>query len=397
MNLSALGLDKSPRSSKSRLSSVYKKSGSSPRSALKSPGRGSSFCVERLGFSALVMNNNNSTNSHTNCSLKMQKIDSITEEIQTPRLLVRVCPLSFDELEHVVEEKASTLINIVNESSFVLDRDSESFRMERVFDSNVPQSKFYQDFMKDSVFQILAKGESRVFVIFGEKGTGKTYSLLGEVGNGNLCGVMARAIKEIFGDFDTKKNDGAVYLSISEINQENENVKISSLKIENYHHFTEFISFFRENIRNENCCFTLDVVQKTISDNRMGKLIFVKLNGKEEFRDLLILEKNKRFLNKYLSNFPTRILLTCSGYSENIDQTRESLILGEEFIRRRKCLKVERNDEKDKKIKELEFELWESKEKLTVYQEAWNLRSKVQNSDNIGVGTSLLINECFSS
>ena len=176
MNLSALGLDKSPRSSKSRLSSVYKKSGSSPRSALKSPGRGSSFCVERLGFSALVMNNN-STNSHTNCSLKMQKIDSITEEIQTPKLLVRVCPLSFDELEHVVEEKASTLINIVNESSFVLDRDSESFRMERVFDSNVPQSKFYQDFLKDSVFQVLSKGESRVFVIFGEKGTGKTYSL----------------------------------------------------------------------------------------------------------------------------------------------------------------------------------------------------------------------------
>ena len=128
----------------------------------------------------------------------------------------------------------------------------------------------------------------------------------------------------------------------------------------------------------------------------MGKLIFIKLNGKEEFRDIMILEKNKRFLSKYLSNFPTKILLTCSGYSENIENTKDSLVLAEEFIRRRKCLKIEKNDERDKKIKELEFELWESKEKLIVYQEAWNLRSKSQNS-NIGVGTSLLINECFSS
>ena len=397
MNLSALGLDKSPRSSKSRLSSVYKKSGSSPRSALKSPGRGSSFCFERLGFTALVMNNNNSTNSHTNCSLKMQKIDSITEEIQTPKLLVRVCPLSFDELEHVVEEKASTLINIVNESSFILDRDSQSFRMERVFDSSVPQSKFYQDFLKDSVFQVLSKGESKVFVIFGEKGTGKTYSLLGETDNGDNCGIMTRTIKEIFCDFDEKKTDGAVYLSISEINQENENVKISSLKIENYHHFNEFISLFRESIKNDNYCFTLDVVQKTISDSHIGKIIFIKLNGKEEFRDMMILEKNKRFLTKYLSNYPTKILLTCSGYSENIEQTKDSLVLAEEFIRNRKCLKFEKNDIRDKKIKELEFELWEYKEKLAVYQEAWNLRSNSKNLQNIGVGTSLLINECFSS
>ena len=90
-------------------------------------------------------------------------------------------------------------------------------------------------------------------------------------------------------------------------------------------------------------------------------------------------------------------MLTCSGYSENIEQTKDSLVLAEEFIRNRKCLKFEKNDIRDKKIKELEFELLEYKEKLAVYQEAWNLRSNSKNLQNIGVGTSLLINECFSS
>lgn len=352
------------------------------------------------GFSEFVMSNL-SNNNHNNSSFKMIKAESTNEELKTPRVNVRIRPLLFNELERVVEEKGMDIMNYVNESSLVLDKESESFKMEKVFNSNISQSKFYEEFVKESVSEVIALGETRAFIFFGEKGTGKTYSLLGGLSESESFGALVRATREIFSYFETTKIEAGVHMSISEIDveEEREKVKLSKLTILNYAHFFEIINFYNESIQRENSCISLEVIRKSELDNLMGKLLFVKLNGNDEFRNLMILEKNRGFIARNFLNLTSavNILLTCSGYSESIDQTKLSLNLAEKYKRKRKCLKNEKNDEKDKKIKELEFDLSECRDKLLVYQEAWNLKSQKENFQSLGVGSSSIINECFSS
>ena len=397
MKLSISELEKSPKAAYckgiiKRESKIFSPLNRSPRSLKKSSPSISFHKMGSGGFS-----------DEMNPSIfKLSKTESVVEEPKTPKIAIRVRPLhNNDELESIKNDNEFNIMNFLNETSLILNKDSEAFKFNKIYTPSVSQTKFYEDFLRDIVLDMLNTGKMHSIVVFGEKKTGKKYTVFGE--NNENSGVLCRVAKQIFTFTENYKQDYSLKITLNELNIEEpcENVVIDNLKVWNLEHFNEYFNFCQEFIKNKekSFIFSLEIISQT-PNPFLGKLHFIIFKEAKDFQNFMIFEKYKKFIKNYINNVNSElhILITCSSFSEDLKETKFSLSLAENYRKKVKLStdEVLNFDEKTEKLKQKDFEIRFFQEKLSIYQEAWNLKSNKE-IDNIASGVIPLINECFSS
>lgn len=131
------------------------------------------------------------------------------------KVVVRCRPPSSTEKSAGIENILST-DNDINEILLQFKATTRSYKYDKVFG----QMSSQEDVYKDSALQIVndvLDGYNGTVVVYGQTGTGKTYTLEGSVENAKNKGIIPRAINTIF---ESLKKRGAEF-----------NVKVSSVQI----------------------------------------------------------------------------------------------------------------------------------------------------------------------
>ena len=199
---------------------------------------------------------------------------------------------------------------------------SPLFTFDTIFNENTKQELLYNQIGKNILNDILSGYNISVFS-YGYTGTGKTYTLYGDIFSSEKMGIIPRLIKDLFIEIE-KDNDDTIYnfeISCFEINNDTitdlytkeikNNMSVNKISLYSYEEFLDYFDLCNDNFMINNCgnmIFVLEVTQNSETKKYIKKSIanFIDLSGDENMSSLENIIENKKcddnILNKYLKN-----------------------------------------------------------------------------------------------
>ena len=231
---------------------------------------------------------------------------------------------------------------------------SPLFSFDTIFNENTKQELLYSQIGKNILNDILSGYNISIFS-YGYTGTGKTYTLYGDIFSLEEMGLIPRLIKDLFAEIE-KDNDDTIYnfkVSCFEINNENitdlytkeikNNLSINKISLDSYETFLDFIDLCSDNFminNNRNMVLVLEVNQNSETKKYVKKSIvnFIDFSGDENMDLLENIIENKNcddnILNKYLknvlfNNYKSKLIVNNSPCLYDYKKICDSLHFGE--------------------------------------------------------------------
>lgn len=139
------------------------------------------------------------------------------------QVVVRSRPLSEAEKAHntpvVVQCNPKRKELTVNHGHRTKGGPSKSFQYDAVYGQFATQEEVFRGSVAPIIKEVLAGYNCTAFA-YGQTGTGKTFTMQGELGSHELKGVVPRAVEEIFASLDHKKSEYTIKVSCLQIYNE---------------------------------------------------------------------------------------------------------------------------------------------------------------------------------
>jgi chromosomal replication initiation ATPase DnaA len=138
---------------------------------------------------------------------------SVKEKSERVIVNVRMRPYNSQELKHDKEtdkspiEQFDTMNNVIKSTILIYivrrDIDSKTYSFDSLLDPKVKQDEVFEKSAKGVIDYVL-KGYNGTIFAYGQTGTGKTHTMVGNYKDQNQKGIVPRSFEYIF---DTIKND----------------------------------------------------------------------------------------------------------------------------------------------------------------------------------------------
>ena len=311
-----------------------------------------------------------------NCLIENNKSNNII-------IAIRIRPFSTNELKfsnlsplqitssnsiNVISPFESSLSNNNNFNNKVKENNNNTFYFDYIFSQNISQEEIYTSsisFLIDNIFE----GFNSTVFTFGETGTGKTYTMLGDSNN---KGIIFLSLYDIFNYMNNNNNlINNYYLSISYIEIYNENIidllnennilkivekknetilqNLTKIKVSDLNEAVKIIELGNNNrkigksLYNHHSSRSHAIIQvhlvknyNTINYNdpnfllqnfdktNFGKFIFIDLAGSEKIKKNISINSESYYINKSLLALSSCMQSLCKNTNHNYIPFRDS-------------------------------------------------------------------------
>ncbi|CAH1099428.1 unnamed protein product [Psylliodes chrysocephalus] len=147
--------------------------------------------------------------------------DVKTDTVENVRVFVRIRPLKEGERtvinKEVVKSDKSTVT--ITKQGIV-----RTFKFSKIFDEKCNQIELYSNVAVPIVEQVLEGYNGTIFA-YGQSGTGKTYTMIGDVGNPDHQGIIPNIFSHIFAQITLAKNDYSYAVTVTYLEIYNEEIR----------------------------------------------------------------------------------------------------------------------------------------------------------------------------
>ena len=356
-------------------------------------------------------------------------------DINNTNVFCRFRPMTKKELEFSSEQISPMIPTTTLNINTSKEKNIFSFDFDKIFPPNSTQQEIYENCAKKSVENFLM-GYNNVIITHGQSDSGKNYTMTWKIDDGNLKGIIPRAVKDVFEFiFDNENLDFIVKVSMIDIYQDkikdliNNNSDINILKDDEFNkdeiifdgiyekyvsNENEILNLLEQGINNKaRLDYSINLDGKFSKSNFIFILKLIQINKKEDFflkSELIFFnssgednlfpvsnsyEKEKGpihiFLKKIFGgNYQTNLIITCCSSIYYQETTLKFLRFGE---------KMKKIKNKAKINKELSY--IKLKEKLRNYEikikqlEKLNSFKNDKNNIILNSNENLTFNETF--
>ena len=337
------------------------------------------------------------------------------------KVYCRFRPVNKHELEFSPDKISSFSSDTILNINTLKEKDIFDFTFDKIFKPDSTQQEIYENSAKKSVENFLI-GYNSVIITHGQNGSGKSYTMTGNIDNNDLKGIIPRAVKDIFEyiydrdnfEFIIKASIIDIYKdkirdliivneqNIISINQDEEDINKKGIIInldgitEKYvSNEAEVLKILETGINNKtkldnniningqfaksNFLFILKLIQNNKKEGTYTKseIIFLDSSGEEN--------KIHNFFEKLSNgNYRTSFIITCSSSIFNQATTLQFLRFGEKMkkIKNNAIINQLLSYEKlEEKMKEAELKI----KQLEHFISFQNKISKENNKNNINL------------
>ena len=319
-------------------------------------------------------------------SIKLEK----ENEINKTNVFCRFRPMTKKESEFSPEQICPLLSTNILNISTSKEKNIYSFNFDQIFPPNSTQQDIYENCGKKSVDNFVL-GYNSAIVIHGQKNSGKSYTMNGNIEDSNIKGIIPRAVKDVFEFiFNNENLEFIVKVSMIDIYQDKikDLINNNDINIQNDEEFNQeeiiFDGICENYVSNEN--EVLNLLEKGINNkakldyniNSNGKfsasnfifiLKLIQYNKKEGFftkSELIFFDSSGEenlfssvnsneqspisiFYKKIFGgNYKTNLILTCSSSIYNQEKTLIFLRFGEKMKKIKNNAKINKELSYDK-------------------------------------------------
>ncbi|CAG9857590.1 unnamed protein product [Phyllotreta striolata] len=147
--------------------------------------------------------------------------DVKTDTIENVRVFIRVRPLRDEEKTVINKEVIQTDSNVINLTKQGV---VKSFKFTKIFDSDSSQIELYSHVAVPIVERVLQGYNGTVFA-YGQSGTGKTYTMIGDVGDADRQGIIPNIFSHIFAQITLADQDNSYAVTVTYLEIYNEEIR----------------------------------------------------------------------------------------------------------------------------------------------------------------------------
>ncbi|KAK9874406.1 hypothetical protein WA026_002753 [Henosepilachna vigintioctopunctata] len=147
-------------------------------------------------------------------------------EIENVRVFIRVRPLNKKEL---AEDHLNIVLVDTSENLIVLNKDGNGekrkpYKFDQIFDDNSTQMDLYRVIAAPIVEKVLQGYNGTIFA-YGQTGTGKTYTMAGNLSNSETKGITPNAFSHIFTQISRSSEEKSFVVTVTYLEIYNEEVR----------------------------------------------------------------------------------------------------------------------------------------------------------------------------